>query len=224
MATRPIPWHNIGIGGAAWIQLATIDVNRFERWTRLGTVNILIQCGGTTDLSLGAGAPATYANEITHSLAARAAGIDLVIGTTTNAAVPITSAGHDADRLALRTLVLADASHAFDAVVDFDSDPRLVDPTDTLYYADGTHPTILGASIMAALVGVQLDALMQTVTDRRAFRAAQLALRTEAGTMESHYRLLGSAPNVAAMNARRDKTIILDPNQYANAQLITQGQ
>lgn len=57
-------------------------------------------------------------------------------------------------------LVLADASAAFDYVVDLAGDSRLADPFNSTYYIDGTHPTDAGRQVMADLVAPALDAIL----------------------------------------------------------------
>lgn len=58
-------------------------------------------------------------------------------------------------------LVVADASNAFDYVVDLAGDSRLSDATNTTYYqGDGTHLTNAGAQVVADLIAPSLDAIL----------------------------------------------------------------
>lgn len=60
----------------------------------------------------------------------------------------------------LNDLKRSDASNAYDALADLIVDPRLDDPFDTAYYADGTHPTTAGSTAIAELMGAAVDSLL----------------------------------------------------------------
>jgi hypothetical protein len=161
MEGRGVPWNLLALNGQPWDSLRVIDLapGRLDRWGSKAATSVLIQCGGTTDYNTAMTGAQCYADEVTYAIEARAAGFDIIVGSTTNPATIITG-GEETERLAGNALVLADASNAFDYVIDFAGDPRLDDATDTAVYFDGIHPTALGASYMAELAAVPLDAIL----------------------------------------------------------------
>lgn len=152
--------HKFGI---AWAQFAAIraryvDIQRMAGAAQVASV--LIMVGGTTDIAVGATGSATYTREKEYSDIWKTAGgsVAKVIGTTTTPSTTFT-AGQNTQLADLNSRVNADASDAFDQVVDLAADSLLDDAADTTYYSDGTHWTAAGASRAAALILPAVQAL-----------------------------------------------------------------
>lgn len=148
---RPVTYAawEIGYGWAALTSTAFMD--RVTPHADSALYTVATQVGGTTDYVAGATGAATYANEETCADGYRSRGVNAVIGATTNPSTSITG-GDETNRVTGNGLVLADAGDAFEAVADLAADPRLDDPTDTTYYADGTHLTSAGAAAVAEVL------------------------------------------------------------------------
>ncbi|MGQ0831213.1 MAG: hypothetical protein ACT4OV_06000 [Microthrixaceae bacterium] len=157
MAGRDIPTSEVWIDGYSWMQLAPTVADRIGTFPTVAQVTIAIGIGGTTDYRFFRTGEQVYADMVSWAVNARAAGVDYVIQTTTTPSSKIVGEAED-NRRAGNALVLADASHAFDAVVDLAGDPRLSDVSNTAYYLDGTHWTAAAAQVAADLLAVALDA------------------------------------------------------------------
>lgn len=152
-----VPYANVAIGSMSWTNLSVIQAANVNIHANGGLTTILIMCGGTADVFIENDTGATlYAQEVAYANAARAAGFNHIIGTTITSTTAF-SPGQNTERSNHNTLLLADASAAFDSVVDLAGDPRLDDPADATYYADGTHWTSAGAQAAADLVFPALD-------------------------------------------------------------------
>jgi hypothetical protein len=144
------------IGGIAWAQW---EDHAFDKRIQVPLSKaervIVCFCGGTTDYAVGVSGAECYSDQVNVATAVRAAasaGVVKVIGSTTHPSATITG-GNETQRVAGNALVVADASHAWDALADYAADPRLDDPTDTTYYqADGTHTTEAGAAAMVDII------------------------------------------------------------------------
>jgi hypothetical protein len=157
-----VPMDNsMGLNATGWVDLVTIDTKpgRLNVHATRADVNILFQCGGTTDYNQARTGAQCYADETAYSVYAKSLGFDYVIGSTTNPST-LHTGGEITERNAGNALVLADGSNAFDYAVDFAGDARLDDETDTSIYFDGVHPTALGASYMAELAAVPIRTIM----------------------------------------------------------------
>jgi len=157
MSGRGVPWANVAVAGQSWTTLATTAATRTHPLAGFTTNTLLVMCGGTADILDGDSGATLYADEVAYANAARAAGYSHVVATTLvgNSA---TTGGQNSARLSHNSLLLADASNAFDFVVDFDV-PPLDDWTDTDYYFDGVHWLETGAAAAAALMSPVIDAL-----------------------------------------------------------------
>jgi hypothetical protein len=148
----------VGISGMSW---TVLDASRTKRVNPLlaGVTSTVvhIMLGGTSDLYKEEDTAATtYSDFVSYATAVRAA-IVAASKTAKIAACTITpstllGAPEEAQRVALNPLILADASHAFDATVDLAGDTHLSNNADTTYYSDGTHWTAAGASIAYTLI------------------------------------------------------------------------
>lgn len=159
-----VPWVNSAHGGHGWAELTPLIPDDIETQIRhrVGHNDVLIMSGGQSDIyeddKTGA---ETYARAVAYANAARAAGFHEVHATTMPAFGPGGSIDPDAGMLQARidhnTLLMADASAAFDVVVDWHTHPALADATDTTYFeADRVHFTPGGADVAAHLVAAAL--------------------------------------------------------------------
>lgn len=63
-------------------------------------------------------------------------------------------------RLDANGLIMADASSAFDQIIDYATGTNLTDPNNVTYYSDGLHPTAAGAAAMMAVAAPKVAALL----------------------------------------------------------------
>lgn len=166
MASRSGVWHRPARGGWAWSQLLNGNptgqlpfAQRVAPYCKLAEYVVYVQVGGINGYALGQSGATVYGNEKDAAVAAKAAGADYVIGTTTLPATSVTG-GNETKRTDGNTLVLANGDSAFDAVVDLAANTDLDDPADTTWYHDGIHPTTAGRTVMATLIGTALDAAL----------------------------------------------------------------
>ncbi len=140
------------LGGTSWTDLADTQAARLNTMANSATNTMLVLCGGTGDVVLENDSGATiYADMVAYASAARSAGFDKIAAQTITKTTGMTG-GQNTSRTDANTLLLADASHAFDAVIDVAANANLSDPTNTTYYFDGIHWTTAGAAIAAGLV------------------------------------------------------------------------
>lgn len=155
----PVSWANIAIDGASWTQLSGVNPQRFLLLNaNRGISTLLAMCGGTADIINGDTGAQVYADMVSYADNARLAGYDLVVAQTITPAVVIIG-GDETARQDANVLILADGDDAFDGVADAAAAP-MDDPADTDYYADGIHPTALGASILAERTLTVVESLL----------------------------------------------------------------
>lgn len=182
MATRPYPWTaSPAIGGAGWYDLSRTDSPTFNPNTRLypqartrpGCTDILVMTGGQGDTlndspsGQQTGAVA-YARAVAYADAARAAGFDKIIMSTSPAMGPnMLGTGRPTtfeatSRADYNALVLAN-SGGFDAVADISVAP-LDDATNLTYFAiDRLHWSPAGAQAAAAIIGPVIDSVIASL-------------------------------------------------------------
>lgn len=157
----PYSLNDVAVSGTSWTVLNANAPQRVDPLASLAPFTILNMCGGTSDLwapELNDG-PTVYADMVAYANARRTAGFDYVIAVTI---APSTTfdATQESNRVSANSLIMADASNAFDAQVDFAGIPQLTDPNNTTYYFDGTHytgpATILCAAALAPAMGTAL--------------------------------------------------------------------
>ncbi|MEH1780886.1 MAG: GDSL-type esterase/lipase family protein [Nostoc sp.] len=144
-------WYNISLGGISTTQMA-IDAPTYldPFWSMCTGVSNLILHEGTNDIFLNnfTGAQA-YANLKTYWQARKAAGCNRVFVGTVLPRTAFNSSQNTA-RTDCNALIRSNAvADGATAIIDFDTNTNLATPTDTTYYSDGTHPTLLGAQEMA---------------------------------------------------------------------------
>lgn len=172
MATRPRLVAGSGdqfvpaIGGLSWQQLDNDPLERWNRYMRLSTVAFYVMVGGTTQVGLGQAAATIYASEGSISQTFRdlctAIGITgYVVGTTTLPSTEFPDGADNAILVALNNLKMSQGvtDGFYDVLVDLAAQTGLSDPSSP-YYADGTHPTLIGRQAMASYVGPAIDALL----------------------------------------------------------------
>jgi hypothetical protein len=153
-------YYNVARNGYPWAGTNLVSLHgswlyRIQGHAHESAHGVLTMLGGQSDVLNGADGATIYARMVAYSARAKADGIAEVIACTmTPGVVPTAySSGQNTERLAANVLILADASNAFDAVVDLAVDPRLDDPADLTYYnADGLHLTAAGVSAVADLM------------------------------------------------------------------------
>lgn len=160
MARRGEHWNNQSNGSTSWTSLHKRAPQIVYPLAALASNAVLVLgIGGETDLMDESDSGATvYADLVAYSAAAKTAGFDKVLGLTIPPSTAFTSPQNTA-RLNANTLILADASGAFDAKVDVSVAP-LDDASNTTYYSDGLHLTAAGALAVADLVLPVLLALL----------------------------------------------------------------
>jgi hypothetical protein len=166
MAGRGWPFTNVAISGISWTVLQMSITERTLKYGAIPGQAILVMTGGTTDLGAEGDTGATvYAQMGAYANLCRAAGFDrILVNTITPSKALITDlgAGHETARTDCNTLLKADASHFFDAVIDIASDSRLNDYTNATYYEQvfHTHWTPAGAAVTASLVNPVLTPML----------------------------------------------------------------
>lgn len=138
---------NLGVSGQT---LATMDTNYAASpalYFSSLNANTLIVLGGTNDLL----AHATEASLETHILSycgkARTTGYRVFVGTV----LPSTGiiGTDETSRQTFNAYLRANWASFADGLVDFDAIPEAAQPTNTLFYLDGTHPTATLNALMA---------------------------------------------------------------------------
>ena len=164
MSGRGVPWRITAKSGIPWIgnptpwsDLSDDAATRTHPLAKAATQSVLVMCGGQSDLWADDTAATLYADGVTYANAARAAGFDWIIGTTITAN-SVNTAGQNTERQAHNVLLLADASNAFDDVVDLAANANLEDYN--TYTSDGVHWTGAATTIVASLLDPYLDAVL----------------------------------------------------------------
>lgn len=172
-ATACVPGDIVAIGGTAWTTLAESQVQRSFRHANAAPTTVLVMTGGTKDVFNNELGAAIYATVKSYAVAARAAGYNKIVVTTTTQ-----NAGNfgamETHRKDLNNLLIGNADAAFDQVVDLASDSTLSSPgappsgttvygsgnlsnaSNTTYYADGVHWTAAGAADAGISVSIGL--------------------------------------------------------------------
>lgn len=155
------PYSNPSIGSTPWTDLITrAPQSVYPLAAKAQNAILVMGIGGESSLFTEHKTGAQiYAQLVAYSAAAKAQGFDKVLGLTVPPSTSITGSDETA-RTTLNGLILADASHAFDATVDISVSP-LNDPTNTTYFnADGLHLKTAGSTVVSGLVGPTLRGLM----------------------------------------------------------------
>ena len=133
--------------------------------------NIAIVCCGSNDIGSGRTATQVSADLAALCSSVKTAGFKVILATIT----PRATAGWTSDMstalAAVNSTLRATYSTYADALVDWAADPRLSDPTNTLYFADLCHTTDAGDNVKAQLVKVALDPLLTPPTAALSYAA-----------------------------------------------------
>jgi lysophospholipase L1-like esterase len=128
--------------------------------TPFGT-NVAVICCGSNDIIASRTSAQILADLTTLGTALRSGGFKVIMLTITPRTLPTGQAAVlTAVNAGLRTGYTAFA----DALVDWAADPRLSDPTNTIYYSDACHTTDIGDGVKAQLVMPALNALLNPAT------------------------------------------------------------
>lgn len=147
-----VPGLNISRDTTSWTDLVGSVAWRRNPKAHIGLTTILLMNGGTSDILGGDTGATLYADEVSYANSARTAGYDLIVAVTLCPNVNNTG-GMETARVDHNTLLLADASNAFDAVVDIANLPELDDPADLTYYLPSNpHWTAAGAAAAAGAI------------------------------------------------------------------------
>jgi len=144
-------WYNLSLGGIDTQRMskdAPVYVDPFWKMCS-GRKNLLLH-EGTNDIALHnvTGAQA-YANLKTYWKARTAAGCDRVFVATILPRDGFSPAQEDS-RIECNNLIRAHAvKDGASGIIDFDTNPRLMNVKDTAYYLDGIHPNPAGVQEMA---------------------------------------------------------------------------
>jgi hypothetical protein len=151
-----VQYRNPSVGSTSWTTL-TLNAPKRTFIYCTGQFNVMVMNGGQSDLSpvVNGGEGNTgaqlYSDEVVYANMARAVGYQKIATVTI---VPATTFYNippaDQNRLDFNTLVKADASHAFDLVMDLASDSQLSDPSGPMYL-DGLHWSVAGCNYVASL-------------------------------------------------------------------------
>lgn len=164
MSGRGLPWRITAKSGVPWegnpvpwSDLTDDAATRTHPLAKAARQACLVMCGGQSDIWANDTAAQVYADEVAYANAARSAGFDWIIGTTITANQFNTGA-QNTERLAHNVLLLADASNAFDDVVDLAANANLEDYG--TYTFDGVHWSGAATTIVASLLDPYLDAVL----------------------------------------------------------------
>lgn len=151
---------NVSVGGVTTQQMSAQAANVCDRLLNLpNSKKILCTWECTNDIALNHSDAATaYANWAAYCLARKNAGFTVLTFTVLPRNVP----GFEATRLAVNVSVLANWATFAHGVVDVGGDPIIGSAAnlgDTNIYADGTHLTAYGYSIVASLAQTAIGAL-----------------------------------------------------------------
>lgn len=148
-------FNNYGISGQT-----TTDMNTDRDATTLKTVmplsdkNICFMWEATNEIEAGTAAATVYANLVTYAAAMQAVGFKVICGTVLDRDWGSSDAAKDAVRLQVNAMIRAQGIDDFDGIVDFETDARLTDSTDTDYFqSDAIHLNEDGAAVAVTLIG-----------------------------------------------------------------------
>ncbi|MEH2138578.1 SGNH/GDSL hydrolase family protein [Nostoc sp.] len=154
-------WYNLSLGGMSTTQMAIDAPTHLDPFLveKSGNAKIsLILHEGTNDIFLNnlSGTQA-YNNLKSYWQLRKTAGVDRVFVATV-----LPRAGFNSTQNTARTdcnnLIRNSAvNDGATAIIDFDTNSHLLDSTNTTYYSDGTHPTLIGAAEMANTLAVALN-------------------------------------------------------------------
>jgi hypothetical protein len=156
--------RNVAISGMAWSQLdETSDGNppfsrRVGPYLNVGDVNGYLMVGGIQDYLYGTVAEGMYDYQKAAAVLARSYNPNVLVVTSTTTPAAGLTVPQEAERVQGNALLLSDPDGAFAAVVDLDG--LMPDYTDTTYYSDEVHLTVVGAGVAATAMAAAYAALL----------------------------------------------------------------
>jgi lysophospholipase L1-like esterase len=155
---------NVSVGGRKMLEgYQNRQAELFPFYDRTKPCILVIQLG-TNDLGEGRGGRDLYESVATPFVAAaKAAGFYVVINTVLPRSNQDWTSSKEAQRQAYNALVRSNAAAA-DAVDDWAADPVMGDAAgslNTVYYADGLHPTVTGQQRLVVLDVAALQPFLQ---------------------------------------------------------------
>lgn len=165
MANYPsIAWKddrdNVAVDGLSWTTLATTASTRLHPFGKGALTNILIMCGGTSDIWAGDSAATLYADHLSYANNARAAGFDKVIVTTLVGNI-LNTTPNNTQRLAFNDLLrLPQALIDFDGIADVAVVTGLDNHLSSSYDSGHIHWSSTGAAQVVTVVKPVLDTFM----------------------------------------------------------------
>lgn len=159
MSGRNIPWAVPAIDGYPWNWLVTTRPALLEQLGH-ATTNIIVFCGGQTDIWSGQSGADIYTELGTHVTAARGQGFDYCFAITSTPNV-VNTLAQEMQRQNYNAALVADASGFFDGVVNTDLITELDDFMDSTYYLTGNvHWNVEGARLVGEALRPLLDAVL----------------------------------------------------------------
>lgn len=148
---------NIGIGGETLATMLANAPTNVDPFIIPGTgTNVVVIWGGTNDFSEnGASVSSVYANLTSYIAARHAVGWKVVVPTM------ISRDNLDSQKNAYNALIKANTAGA-DGIADFTGTTLGCDGcySNTMWFQDGTHPTLLGiTTIEAPIIGAAVNAI-----------------------------------------------------------------
>jgi lysophospholipase L1-like esterase len=166
----PCRIYNVGIsGGNTTSQTSSQAQWLTQIYSATNPFNLLVVFMGTNDLSGGDLAVDVYARLKTYIQAAIAAGYSVIVGTCLPRSSFI-STSKETERLAYNTLIrdqyITDLGCI--GIIDFANERTMGSNTNvisTIYYADGTHPTPYGYSLLAIYAAEYINRVIEYLTN-----------------------------------------------------------
>jgi hypothetical protein len=140
----------VGISGTSYAyRSATVGARVDSLYPRARRTTVL-DIAGQNEILGGTTATELFRTVAAYADARHQAGAAFVVEYTITKSDRYTST-QEAERAAYNRLLMGNAGHHIDAVVDIASRPEFANPSNTTYFEDGIHPTEAGARIIAAM-------------------------------------------------------------------------
>ena len=158
-ARRDATIANLGVSGRTLADIAANAATEIDPLLRDGVVNVLYAWAGTNDILYGASAATVYAAYQAFAASRFAAGWDYVIVLDV-----LSRVGSGAETInQFNALMAAGASTWASAYIPISRDARFSSTGNTIYFADGIHPTIAGNRVILRYALDVLDGLVASV-------------------------------------------------------------
>lgn len=141
--------RNTAVPGRGTVALISGLPTEVQPLYKSGVKNVYAMMIGHNDMSGGSSAATIYANILIIVNTVKVYGFKVIVCTDLPSTI---DSGWPGVKAAYNASILAGASANDYVAVNTAAIPQLIDPTNTTYYADGTHPTAAAATLMAALI------------------------------------------------------------------------